>query len=178
MRFVKYIVFLLLVPMVTYGQTVHIDSNRIVYKGTVKLDHVKKDELYARAKNAISRNVEGNRETIITHSGDKGMISANGSIKLASPYYMINIVEYVLELSFEDGNYKYRIDSVSIKQGERGGKINRISSEELLKGMDQSGTVSANTEKQLNEIDMNFQKLLALVCADMNRTSGVKNSYK
>ena len=36
--------------------------------------------------------------------------------------------------------------------------------------MDISGPVAANAEKQLNEIDMNFQKLIDLIGADMKRT--------
>ncbi len=145
MEFIKQIIFFLLIPVVTYGQTVHIDSNRIVYKGTVKLDAVNKDKLYARARNAMFNNVK--QISIVTDNKEKGMISAKGSIKLASPYHIIKKVEYILELSADDGKYKYRIDSVS----------------------------SANVEKQLNEIDMNFQKLIALVNADMKKAAVVKN---
>ncbi|MBK5270191.1 MAG: hypothetical protein JJE22_04170, partial [Bacteroidia bacterium] len=50
------------------------------------------------------------------------------------------------------------------------------SSEDLLKDMDVSGPVSANAEKQLNEIDMHFQKLLYLINADMKKTAVVKNA--
>jgi hypothetical protein len=174
MRYIKYIVFLLLLPVVTYGQTIHVDSNRIVYSGNVKLDHINKDELFERAKNAILHHVKGSRETIVTDSREKGMISTKGNIKFISPYHIIKTVEYILELSVDDGNYKYRIDSVYLKQAERGGKTNKISSEELLRGMDMSGPVAASTEKQLNEIDMNFQKLLELINADMKKTAVVK----
>ncbi len=176
MEFLKQIVFLLLIPLVTQGQTVHVDSNKIVYKGTVKPGPINKDELYARAKNAVFNNVKGGKESIVTDNNEKGMISAKGSIKLTSPYHIIKTVEYILELSVDDGKYEYRIDSVYIKQVERGGKTIRISSEELLKGMEVSGPVSANAEKQLNEIDMNFQKLLDLVNADMKKASIVQKS--
>ena len=157
-----------------YSQTAHVDSNRIVYKGTVKVDRVNRDELYARAKNALLNNAGGSKEVIVTDSSEKGMISAKGSIRLPSTYATIKTVEYILELSVDDGNYKYRIDSVYLKQVERGGKTNKISSEEILKAMDTSGPVSANAEKQLNEIDMNFQKLLDLLRTDMKETSTVK----
>jgi hypothetical protein len=178
MEFIKQAVFLLLIPAVTFGQTVHIDSNRIVYKGTVKLASVNKEELFARAKNAIFNNVKEGKDSIVTDNKEKGIISAKGSIKLASPYHIIKTLEYILELSVDDGKYEYRIDSVSIKQVERGGKTIRIYSEELLIGLDVtvSGFVpgSGNVEKQVNEIDMNFQKLIALVSADMKRLSVVK----
>jgi len=171
MEFIKQIVFFLLIPAVSFGQTVHIDSNRIVYKGTVKLDSVDKEELFTRAKNAIFNNVKEGKDSIITDNNEKGIISAKGSIKLPSPYHIIKTVEYILELSVDNGKYEYRIDSVSIKQVKRGGKTIRIYSQELLEGLDVtvSGFVpgSGNVEKQLNEIDMNFQKLIALVNANM-----------
>ncbi len=175
MEFIKQVVFFLLIPVVTCGQTVHVDSNKIVYKGTIKPGLVNKVELYARAKNAIFNHVKGSEEVIVAENTEKGMISAKGSIKLASPYHIIKTVEYILELSVADGRYEYRIDSVYLKQVERGGKTIRISSEELLKGMDVSGAGSAHAEKQLNEIDMNFQKLLDLVNADMKKTPVVNN---
>jgi len=178
MEFIKWAIFFLLISGVAFGQTVHVDSNRIVYRGTVKLDSVNREELFARAKYAIFNNVKEGKVSIVTDNKEKGIISAKGSIKLASPYHIIKKVEYILELSVDDGKYEYRIDSVSIKQVERGGKTTRIYSEELLKGLDVtvSGFVpgSAIVEKQLNEIDMNFQKLIDLVSADMERISFVK----
>src|SRR6266487_2499844 len=150
MEFIKQVVFFLLIPAITFGQTVHVDSNRIVYKVTVKLDSVNKERLFARARNAIFNNVKG--DSIVIDNKEKGIISAKGSIKLASPYHIIKKVEYILELSVDDGKYEYRIDSVSIKQVERGGKAIRVYSEELLKGLDVtvSGFVpgSAIVEKQ------------------------------
>ena len=178
MIFIKQIIFFLLIPAVTFGQTIHIDSNRIVYKGTVKLDAVNKDELYARARNAMFNNVK--EDSIVTDNKEKGMISAKGSIKLASPYHIIKKVEYILELTVDDGKYEYRIDSVSIKQVERGGKTTRIYADEILQGLDltASGFVPGygNVEKQVNEIDMNFKKLIALVKADMKGIS-IKRSH-
>ena len=43
-----------------------------------------------------------------------------------------------------------------------------------VKGMEMSEAVSATIEKQLNEIDMNFQKLIDLVNAYMKKTSLLK----
>src|SRR5438034_2589033 len=172
MKFIKRIVFLLLIPAITNGQTAHVDEDRIVYKGTVKIEKVNKEDMYSRAVNAIHNNVKGSKEGIVEDNNEKEKIAARGSITLSSPYHIIKTVEYILELSVEDGKYKYRIDSVYINQAERGGKKTKISSEELLKGMEVSGPTSANTEKQLNEIDINFQKLLALVNNDMKKAIG------
>jgi uncharacterized protein with TBP-like fold DUF4468 len=163
MRFVPYILFLSLTPLFSLGQTVHLDSNRIVYKGTVNIDHLSKDEIYTRAKKAIASTIKGEKQTITYEDSSNTMIAAKGSIRLASPYSIIKKVEYILELSIGDGKYKYRIDSVKVKQVERGGKTTLISSQKLVEGMDESGPVSADTEKQVNEIDMVFQKLLDLL---------------
>ena len=171
MRLVSYILFLSLAPLFSTGQTVHLDSNRIVYKGTVNIDHLSNDEIYTRAKNVIANTMKGEKQTIIYEDSSDTMITAKGSIKLASPYSIVKKVEYILELSIGDGKYKYRIDSVYIKQVERGEKTSIISSQELVKGMDESGPVSANTEKQVNEIDMIFQKLLDLLKKDIIEAS-------
>ena len=162
-------------PMMTSGQTVHIDSDRIVYKGMVKLDDVNKNEMFARAKHVFSNNLSGDKKVIITNDNEKEMIIAKGTMRLASPYSMISTVEYIFELSPEEGGFKYRIDSVYIKETERGGKTNKISSGELLKGIDMSGAVAAATEKKLNEIDMKFEKIIDMVIADMKKPAVLKN---
>ena len=163
MRLVTLILFLSLAPLFSTGQTVHLDSNRIVYKGVVNIDHLSKDEIYTRAKNALTSTMKGEKQVIIYEDCSNSMITAKGNIKLASPYSITKKVEYILEMSMSDGKYKYRIDSVQIKQVERGGKTSIIPSQKLVEGMDESGPVSANTEKQVNEIDMVFQKLLDLL---------------
>ena len=168
--------FLLLIPVITNGQTVHVDSNRVVYKATVKLDKINKEELYRRAKNVLLNNVKGSKGILFMDNSEKGMIAAKGSIRLPSPYHIIKTVDYILELTVEDGKYQYRIDSVYLKEVERGGKTVKTSSEELLKEMDVNGPASAIAEKQLNEIDMNFQKLIAIFNAEMKKTYGIKNS--
>ena len=172
---IKYIIFVLLTPMMTSAQTVHVDSERIVYKGTVRLDAVNKDELFARAKYVFSSHTTGDKKLIITDSNEKEMIIAKGTMRLASPYSIISTVEYIFELSPDEGGFKYRIDSVYIKETERGGKTNKISSEELLKGMDMSGSVAAATEKKLNEIDMKFEKIIDLVITAMKKPPVLKN---
>jgi len=142
----------------------------------VNIDHLSKYEIYTRARNAIASSMKGEKQTIIYEDSSSTMITTKGSIKLASPYPIIKKVEYILELSIGDGKYKYRIDSVQIKQVERGGKTTIISSQKLVEGMDESGPVSANTEKQVNEIDMVFQKLLDLLKEDITEANRPNNT--
>ena len=143
----------------------------------VNIDHLSKDEIYTRAKNALASTMKGEKQTII-YEDSSTMITAKGSIKLASPYSTIKKVEYILELSISDGKYKYRIDSVQIQQVERGGKTSIISSQKLVEGMDESGAASANTEKQVNEIDMVFQKLLDLLKEDIMEAKRPNNTHQ
>lgn len=168
MELVKKLCLFLLLPVFTYGQTVHVDSGRIVYKGILIIDHVDQNELLERAKNTFLIIAKASEKSMIFDSSEKKMIAAKGSIRLSSPHTLVKTVEYILEISVKDGVCKYRIDSVYLKEVERGGKTTKISSEKLLKGMEQSGAVSAETEKQLNEIDMHFQKLIDLLRLNMN----------
>src|SRR5436190_1333176 len=124
---IKYIIFVLVMPMMTSGQTVHVDSDRIVYKGTVRLDDVNKDELLARANHVLSTNIKRDEKVMITNDNEKEMIIAKGTMRLTSPYSMISTVEYIFELSRNEVGFKYRIDSVYVKETEWWGQINKIS---------------------------------------------------
>jgi len=157
---------LLSVPAV--AQTVHVDSDRIAYRNTVTVDNTGQLQLFFRAQKAIADYVAQQPALIKTDALNNEM-SAQGSIRLTSPYHMIKTLLYTIKLSVRDGAYEYQIDSVYLKQEERGGSTKLISSRELLKGMDVSGEASWITEKQLNEIDMNLQKLLALVKGEMKK---------
>jgi hypothetical protein len=174
MRFLKQILFIFLAPTIAYGQTVHREEDRIVYRGSITVAGTDQEALYQRAKDAM-HNVKGGNENSVEENNSKGMIIAKGKIKLVTPYYLIKTVEYVLELSAKDGNYKYRIDSVYLIQKERGGKEDRISSEKLLKAVEATGQESIDTEKVMNEIDMDFQKLLATIYAEMSKAPVAKH---
>jgi hypothetical protein len=150
------------------------DEDRIVYKGTINVADVNKEELFERAKDAVSRHIHGGKKDLNEDNKEKGKITANGTIRLITPYHLIRTIGYILELSVGDGNYKYRIDSVYWKQVERGGKTIRLSSAELFKGIEETGPISVEAEKQLNEIDMNFQKILALINRDIRKAPVIK----
>lgn len=175
MRLIKQILFFLLMPVAAAAQTVHVDDDRIVYKGAVKVSDINKQQLYEKAKNAIYNNVKNGRENIIEEDKENGKIAVKGSIRLTTPWELIRKVEYILELAVDDGGYKYRIDSVVLEQQERGQKKIKMSSEKMLKGVDVTGPESREAEKQLNELDMNFQKILALIKADIKKSAVAPN---
>src|SRR5204863_855643 len=127
-----------------------------------------KADVYARGTMTITHYV--NDKIGPEHVTRETSIVTAGSMSLSSPYHLIRTLHYIIELNAGDGQCQYSIDSVYITEKERGGPTQEFSSEEILKRMDISGPVAANAEKQLNEIDMNFQKLIDLIGADMKRT--------
>lgn len=174
MTFIKNLFYLLLWPSVTYGQTVHIDEDRIVYKGAVNVGGIHREGLYETAKQAIYENVKGSQGNTI-EDRQNGRIAAKGTIKLTTPYNLIRTVGYVLVLSVEEGGYKYRIDSVYMKQVERGGKTIKIPSTEVVKGIEATGPEAVEAEKVLNEIDLKFQKILVLISRDIRKQAVAKS---
>lgn len=168
----KLVFFFLLFPVFCFSQTVHLKKGKIVYKENVKVENLSKDDKYVRAKQAILTYVKGSELGMYRDDKEKGEIASTGKIKLGSPYSIITTLLYRIKIKITDNGYKYLIDSVYLKQAERGGKTTIIPSEELVKGMDINGNVAINTEKQLNEIDMDFQQLLDLI---KNEITGVKN---
>lgn len=167
MKLLGSLLFFSALPFFGASQTVHVEENKIVYKGTVKLENGNQADLFARAKMALADHV--NKNGVRQGDDKKETIVSEGMIRLNSPYHLIKMLHYIVELTVADGKYQYRIDSVYLEEKERGGAAKRISSEELLKGMDSTGEVASNTEKQLNEIDMNFQKLIDLIATDMKK---------
>jgi hypothetical protein len=160
------LLFFLILPFLAPCQTVHIEKDNIAYKGTVSVEGASKNELYDRAKNAIIKNVKANAVQV---DSAKEEIVSNGNITLASPFGIVRTLKYKIKISVKESSYKYHIDSVFIQQRERGEKPVEISSADLFKRMDISGPVSIQTEKELNEIDMQFQKLLDLINREMRR---------
>jgi len=169
MKFLIRILLICFLPLRMFGQTIHVEEDRIVYKETVNVANASQAELYERARQAILH-VKSGKQNIVTENSDKGVIVANGKIKLLTPYHLIRTVHYVFELAVEDGKYKYRIDSVYMIEKERGGKTTTISSEKMVKAVEETGVTSIEAEKKLNELDMNFQKIIALVNRDMKRS--------
>jgi hypothetical protein len=151
------------------GQTVHVNDDRIVYENKVPVDKANQKELFFRAQKAIADNVT-QQPTLISTDAVNNEVSGQGSIRLKSFYHLIKTLFYTIKLSIRDGGYQYQIDSVYLKEEERGGRTKFLSSNELLKGMEVSGSASWMMEEQLNEIDMNLQKVIALVKGEMNKS--------
>ena len=171
----KLILLLLLIPFFSYAQTVHIEKGKIEYQGTAKLKGISQETLYERAKNALLKHVNADKDENNIDTNEKGTLKSNGKIRLSSPYSIIRTVHYTITINIDDGEYKYKIDSVFIKQKERGGKTKVIPSEDLVKDMETSGNVAIDAEKQLNEIDMKFQKLIFLINSTLKNHGKLKS---
>jgi hypothetical protein len=158
----RILLLILLLPLYTSAQTVHLEDDKIVYKGKEKLGNLDKGEIYKRINSAIAKYI-----SVVDHkldsSYEEGNVTARGKLKLSSTYSLLRSLQFTIKFTITDEEYKYKIDSVYIDQHERGGKTTEIPSEELVKLMDVSGPVAADTEKKLNEIDMEFQKIIALI---------------
>ncbi len=152
-----------LIPFFSIAQTIHVEKGRIVYKGTEKADKFSKEEIYSRAKIALLQNVRGHERQLRTDDEKNGELSMNGETRLKSTFNILRVLEYSIKISVNKGEYKYKIDSVFVRQNERHVKTIDIPSEDLLAGMNISGNVAIRTENELNEIDMDFQKLLDLL---------------
>jgi hypothetical protein len=141
----------------------------------LKLKDTPKAIAYERAKKALHHITAENKTGNSFDSTETGSLTSTGKIRLTSPKSMIRTVHYTIKMDVEEGACKYKIDSVYIKEKIRGGKTKVIQSEDLVKDMEVSGNVAIETEKQLNEIDMEFQKLISMINSDMKNNAKLKN---
>lgn len=176
MNYLKQIIFLLFAPFAACGQTIHSEDDRIVYKGTITVENADQAELYQRAKSALHY-VNASTDNLVEDKKENGKIIAPGKMKLKTPYSVVRTVFYNFELSVEEGKVKYRIDSVYLKNKVRGGNTTVLSSDKILKAVEETGPPAIEAEKQLNEIDMNFQKIIAIVISEMKKAPVAKGEH-
>jgi hypothetical protein len=158
----KILFLCLLLPVFTAGQTVHIKDDKIVYEGKEKLA-LPAQEISIKAQKALPKII--NKYQLQGQSDHS--ISATGELKLKTPYHIIRTVLYSIKINSTESGYEYLIDSVIFKEQERGEKAITKPSKEVLDNMNETGKIVGDTEKILNETDMRFQKLLALLKKEM-----------
>jgi len=163
----KYVLLLLWLPLFAPAQTVHIKDKKIDYQETVMVKNCSKTELFRRAQAALINHITTDEKNILPENKKSDAIAADGKMKLSADGGTTNELLYTMEIKVKNGSYQYHIHKVHLVQYKGGAKISDIASEDLLEGMDSSGEGATKTEKQLNEMDMDFQKLIALIKADM-----------
>ena len=155
---------LIILPAFAFGQTIHVKDKKIVYEG--------KEDLGRRVR-AISpasiRIMSGVSTDSVASEEVRDSLLVKGKMKLESPYHLKRYVNYCLKLTPLDNGYKYLIDCVYFTEQERGGKTDTLSSEKMLENMGDTGNIVGETEKTLNETDMRFQKLLAVLRKEMRK---------
>jgi hypothetical protein len=144
-------------PMISMGQTIHIKNDTIVYEGKEKIPSLTPSEILKRSQDALA-SIVSNYKNLQTSDHS---VTGRGQFKLQTPYDIKRTVSYTIQITTTDEGYDFLIDSVSLKEQVRGEKSVTKSSAELLDTMGEAGKIVDNTEKILNEMDMNFQKLLA-----------------
>lgn len=161
----KTVLFFLLFPAFAFGQTIHVKDKKIVYEG--------KEDL-GRRTNPVT---EDQLERMLGIEGQhpaaelqEKSVAVHGRMKLKTPYPILRYVNYRFKLTPLDSGYKYVIDSVYYTEQERGRKIDTLSSEKMVNRMDETGAIVGETEKILNETDMRFEKLIAVLRSEMKKS--------
>jgi hypothetical protein len=159
----KWILILLIIPIPSFCQTVHIKDGRIIYEGTIKTTSASKLSLHEAFGDAEKNCYTKIKNLLVKEDSAANKLLVTSEMKLNVTQSTINTLRYTLKISAKDDGYKYNIDSVFLISKERGGKTKIISSEDLFKDMEVTGPVATQTEKTLNEIDMRIQQLLDLL---------------
>src|SRR5437762_4079423 len=131
----KLIFYLLLISSVVSAQTVHIEDDKIVYKGRGRVHGTAHDQLVATARQVIL-DLNGRNEPAISQAGDVTKLSSQALLKLGSPDRISKKVQYFIQIEVKKEIYEFRIDSVYLLQKEPGHTTTEISSAELLKKME------------------------------------------
>jgi hypothetical protein len=163
----KALLCLLLLPaLFAQGQTIHRKGDKIVYEGDVTLPRRTTAAIFMQLQNTVGPLVKKGKQPAPLQASEP-VIVALGDMRLRTDFSLVRTVHYTLQLTASDSGYTYRIDSVFVTEKKRDGGEKKRTAKALFEDMETSGPVAEGTEKVLNEIDMNFQKLLALLKAKM-----------
>jgi hypothetical protein len=153
----KLVVICLFLCSSAYGQTVHIKDEKIVYEEKISTANMTSSEAIRKAHAAL-RDILNSDAAIVPNDTT---VVATAAMKLQTPHRIIRIVNYTIQVRPTASGYQYRINNVSMIEKVRGEKSKKRSDKELLKALGESGKISIETEKLLNEIDMRFQEIIA-----------------
>jgi len=162
------VALLFCLPLLSSAQTIHRKGNKIVYEGEVALSGSNTSQINTALQKLLSEMIKKEKDPATVQKSEHGYF-ANGDLKLSASYPVSRSVNYTIELKPKEGGYKYKIDSVYVTEKKPGETERKRTGKELLKEMEVSGPVSEAAEKILNEIDMNFQRLLAVLKTKMQK---------
>jgi hypothetical protein len=163
----KTFLFFLLIPFFSLAQTIHHEGNEILYKGDVKLTGMTAQGIIERLQNTAGAVIkQGKHHAVVQTSADK--VWTWGDMKLTNEKSTSRTAHYNISFNATEGGYEYRIDSVFVTEKGRTGSHVKTG-KDLFACMQVSGPSAAAAENILNEIDMNFQKILAVIEARMKK---------
>ena len=169
------LLLILLFPGLALTQTIHLEKEKVGYKGKIESHKGGKTDNYSKAKEMLFNIVKANPDSIKENKEEKE-ITASASIRLPSEYHLIKVMKYKLRLKPIDNGIGYEIGDIKLELRERGKKGKTYLAEEILKGVEEHGKVAMMAEKQLNEIDMNIQKLIASMQLHLRNANGIGNN--
>ena len=109
----KKIVFLLLLPTITFGQEIDVDTLQFVYTGVETVDSVAGKTLQSRAKLFIAENFKSAKDVLQLDDAEAGVIAkAKGNIIpvikiLILGHEAYGYVNFTCKIQVKDGKYKY-----------------------------------------------------------------------
>jgi hypothetical protein len=168
---------LLLLPLLLAAQTVHRKGDKIVYEGEVTLPGHSASQINTALHAALTAVVKKGKTPCSVQANDQ-TLTALGDIKLNTNPSLSRFVNYTIAVTAKDGGYDYRIDSVYVIRKKGGGAGERLTAKKMLEDMEVSGPASERAEMLLNEIDMNFQKLLVLLKSKTEKETGARTAAK
>jgi len=158
---------MLLLPALVLGQTIHFEKDRVGYKGKMEFQGSDKSDNYLKAKDLLLNIVKAAPDSLQENKEEKELV-ASASMRLpSSKHHIIKTIDYKLRLKPGENGIGYEIGNIKLNITERGKKTKTLHAEEILKGMEENGKVSMMAEKELNEIDMHLQKLIATMQAQL-----------
>jgi hypothetical protein len=160
----KIVLLILLLPVFSYSQTVHVKDEKIVYTGSEKVKGTS-TEILKQLQDKLPVIISGYK----LDEQSPSSVKARGSFRLKTPYQLIRTVDYTIQLKTRENSYEYTIDSVSFTEQERGKKPVTKTSKEMVENMGETGKIVGDTEKILNETDMRFQQIFAVIRSSVKR---------
>ncbi len=156
----KLFFLLIVLPVLSFSQTVHVDDDEVEYKGEEKVSGVSGSEISSRLATVLS-SLDLKGIELVKNSTDGETYT--GKIRLTTPYEIIRAMSFKMKLESSEGKYSYKIDNVQLSERLRGEEAKKTSSEDMIDTLEEAGKTASEMEKILNEFDMRIQQLLVFI---------------
>lgn len=173
----KKLLISLLFPLFSFGQTIHHNEEKIIYKGSVELNGGAASDIRTRLQQAFSEVAVDMADSVLIQPNEEN-VRAYASLRMKSTYDIIKKVHFTIQLSPQPSGYTYTIDSVYVTERRRGWKEKRFDSKEMVEALEETGNAAIELEITLNEIDLRLQKLLRLMENEMKKQSAVQGQKR